>query len=85
MEDIMNIQDATKLATKKLLTMTRKEWEGSHQTRVLPTNDSFLHCIVTSNDGKHLIRYWQPSADDLMAEDWEVINPIKDQELLKLF
>ena len=44
-----------------------------------------LHCIVTSNDGKHLIRYWQPSADDLMAEDWEVINPIKDQELLKLF
>ncbi|MEB5793318.1 Thoeris anti-defense Tad2 family protein [Staphylococcus hominis] len=81
----MNIQDATKLATKKLLTMTRKEWGGSHQTQILPTNDSFLHCIVTSNDGKHLVRYWQPSADDLIAEDWEVINPIKDQELLKRF
>lgn len=80
----MNIQDATKLATTKLLTMTRKEWEGSHH-RILPTNDSFLHCILTSNDGKHLVRYWQPSADDLMAEDWEVINSIKDEELLALF
>ncbi|WP_415425748.1 MW1434 family type I TA system toxin [Staphylococcus borealis] len=81
----MNIQDATKLATTRLLTMTRTKWEGSHQTQILPTNESFLHCIITSNDGKHLIRYWQPSADDLMAEDWEVINPIKDQELLKRF
>lgn len=81
----MNIQDATKLATTKLLTMTRKEWEGSHQTRILPTNDSFLHCILTNNDGKLLVRYWQPSADDLMAEDWEVINSIKDEELLALF
>lgn len=77
----MNKQEATKLATARLLTMTRKEWEGSHQTQILPTNDSFLHCIVTSNDGKRLIRYWQPSADDLMAEDWEVINSIRDQEL----
>ncbi|HDT6932226.1 TPA: DUF2829 domain-containing protein, partial [Staphylococcus aureus] len=30
-------------------------------------------------------RYWQPSADDLMANDWEVINPTRDQELLKQF
>ncbi|MDS3908743.1 DUF2829 domain-containing protein [Staphylococcus hominis] len=81
----MNIQDATKLATKKLLTMTRKEWEGNHQTQVLPTNDSCLHCIVTSKDGKQLIRYWQPSADDLMADDWEVVNSVRDQELLKRF
>ncbi|HCU7668799.1 TPA: DUF2829 domain-containing protein, partial [Staphylococcus aureus] len=26
-----------------------------------------------------------PSADDLMANDWEVINPTRDQELLKQF
>ncbi|MCY1585621.1 DUF2829 domain-containing protein [Staphylococcus pettenkoferi] len=81
----MNIQEATKLATKELLTMTRKEWKESHQAQVLPTNDSFLNCILSSNDGKCLVRYWQPSADDLMADDWEVINPIRDQELLKQF
>ena len=81
----MNIQEATKLATRNLVTMTRKEWKESHQTEVLPTNDSFLNCIIASNDGKRLNRYWQPSADDLMADDWEVINPIRDQELLKQF
>ncbi|MCY1566801.1 DUF2829 domain-containing protein [Staphylococcus pettenkoferi] len=81
----MNIQEATKLATKHLVTMTRQEWKESHQTKILPTNDSFLHCLVSNKDGKHLIKYWQPSADDLVADDWEVINPIRDQELLKQF
>ncbi|WP_194746560.1 Thoeris anti-defense Tad2 family protein [Staphylococcus chromogenes] len=81
----MNIQEATKLATKGLLMMTRNEWKKSHQTQILPTNDSFLQCVVSSKDGENLVRYWQPSADDLMADDWEVINPIRDQELLKQF
>lgn len=63
--------------------MTRKEWGGSHQTQILPTNDSFLHCIVTSNDGKHLVRYWQPSADDLMADDWEVVGEKTMTEKIK--
>ncbi|WP_312632300.1 Thoeris anti-defense Tad2 family protein, partial [Mammaliicoccus sciuri] len=57
----------------------------SHRTKILPTNDSFLQCIISNSDGTNLIRYWQPSADDLMANDWEVINPTRDQELLKQF
>lgn len=81
----MNIQDSTKIAIKHSLTMTRKKWKESHQARVLPTNDSFLQCVITSRDGKQITRYWQPSADDLVADDWEVINPIKDRELLKQF
>ncbi|HEC2198576.1 TPA: DUF2829 domain-containing protein [Staphylococcus delphini] len=81
----MNIQEATKLATEKLVTMTRKEWKESHQAEVFPTNDSLLHCIISVDNGKVLTKYWQPSADDLMANDWEVINPVKDQELLKRF
>ncbi|HDD2608577.1 TPA: DUF2829 domain-containing protein, partial [Staphylococcus aureus] len=44
-----------------------------------------LQCIISNSDGTNLIRYWQPSADDLMANDWEVINPTRDQELLKQF
>ncbi|WP_436962790.1 Thoeris anti-defense Tad2 family protein [Staphylococcus shinii] len=70
----MNIQEATKLATKHLVTMTRSEWETSHRTEILPTNDSFLQCIVTGSNGKNITRYWEPSADDLMANDWKVIN-----------
>lgn len=70
----MNIQDATKLATKHLVTMTRSEWETSHRAEILPTNDSFLQCIVTGSNGKNITRYWEPSADDLMAADWKVIN-----------
>lgn len=76
----MNIQEATKLASKYLVTMNRKEWKISHQAEVLPTNDSSLQCIVTGNDGRSITRYWQPSADDLMAEDWEVLTPIINRE-----
>ncbi|MCS4486347.1 DUF2829 domain-containing protein [Staphylococcus americanisciuri] len=74
----MNIQEATKLATSNLVTMTRKKWKESHQAEVFPTNDSFLQCVLSGKNGKTLSRYWQPSADDLMANDWEVIVPIKD-------
>lgn len=81
----MNIQEATKIATKNLVSMTRKDWKESHRTKILPTNDSFLQCIISNSDGTNLIRYWQPSAYDLMANDWEVINPTRDQELLKQF
>ncbi|HCY7597825.1 TPA: DUF2829 domain-containing protein [Staphylococcus aureus] len=81
----MNIQEATKIAIKNLVSMTRKDWKESHRTKILPTNDSFLQCIISNSDGTNLIRYWQPSADDLMANDWEVINPTRDQELLKQF
>lgn len=80
----MNIQEATKIATKNLVSMTLKDWKESHRTKILPTNDSFLQCIISNSDGTNLIRYWQPSADDLMANDWEVINPIRDQELLQV-
>lgn len=79
----MNIQEATKLAMKELLTMTRKEWKESHQAQVLPTNDSFLNCILSSNDGKCLVRYWQPSADDLMADDWHVVGEKTMTEKIK--
>lgn len=39
----MNIQEATKIATKNLVSMTRKDWKESHRTKILPTNDSFYN------------------------------------------
>lgn len=76
----MNIQKATKLATKHLIAMTREEWKKSHKAEIFPTNDEFLQCIVIGNTGKDITRYWEPSADDLMADDWKVITPITIQE-----
>ncbi len=29
----MNIQEATKIATKNLVSMTRKDWKESHRTK----------------------------------------------------
>ncbi|HDA2003070.1 DUF2829 domain-containing protein, partial [Staphylococcus aureus] len=52
----MNIQEATKIATKNLVSMTRKDWKESHRTKILPTNDSFLQCIISNSDGTNLIR-----------------------------
>ncbi|MCD8920916.1 DUF2829 domain-containing protein [Staphylococcus gallinarum] len=68
----MNIQDATKLATKHLVTMTRSEWDTSHKTEILPTNDEFLQCIVVGKNGNSITKYWEPSANDLLADDWIV-------------
>lgn len=75
----MNIQEATILSTKYLVTMTREEWKQSHKAEVLPTNDSFLQCLIIGNNGEEIINYWQPSADDLKADDWEVITPVINQ------
>lgn len=76
----MNIQEAALLATEKLVTMNRKEWKESHQTVVFPTNDTFLQCLLCSKDGNRIIKYWQPTADDLIANDWEVNTSLIDQE-----
>ncbi|MBR9520955.1 DUF2829 domain-containing protein, partial [Staphylococcus aureus] len=48
----MNIQEATKLAMEKgisIVSMTRKDWKESHRTKILPTNDSFLQCIISNS------------------------------------
>lgn len=46
------------------------------KARIMPTN-SYETCIITviqKGEPKGGSRCWNPTADDLMADDWEVIN-----------
>ena len=39
---------------------------------IIPTNSDALKMYVVSLEGKKGSRYWNPSAEDLTTDDWEV-------------
>lgn len=74
----MNIQTAIKEAIKNNAFITRKSLcFGEGITMVKPTN-SFDCCIVIvegdTETGRRQVRCWNPTAGDLMAEDWKVVT-----------
>lgn len=71
----MNIRDAILTAQKKQKGISRKSWTPG-ESYILPTNMSTCMIIVPYRDfekGKsNIIPRWEPTADDLTAEDWFV-------------
>lgn len=73
----MNIQDATKLAMENGRTIHRiSEFDKNRKTgenlEILPTNVYGYLIIIPSK--KAFYPLWQPMAEDLLADDWEVIG-----------
>ncbi len=70
----MNIIEATKQALPQGKGITRKIWDRQHLLMaIFPTNTS--ECCIASTLGNHLPKpRWNPTADDLLAEDWKVIE-----------
>ena len=65
----MNIQEATKLAMEKGISIRR---ENQDVYGILPTNLQRYQCLVVSRHYKKRQTAggrWQPSADDLIADD----------------
>ena len=65
----MNIQEATKLAMEKGISIRRDQ----DVYGILPTNLQRYQCLVVSRHYKKRQTAggrWQPSADDLIADDW---------------
>lgn len=78
----MKISEAVKRAVEEGKYIQREGIEGLfnksfHQTKIKPTN-SYASCIVYTFDQKgNEIRHcknWNPSAEDLMADDWVLID-----------
>lgn len=68
----MDIKEATILAMNKGKYMYRKsEKEEGIDVNVLPTN-TWDCCILISDSTDKVGKRWNPTADDLMADDWEV-------------
>lgn len=67
----MNIQEACELSQRTMKPMYRKsEREKGMRFFILPTNDATSLCLIVMKERTQL--RWQPSFDDLIADDWEV-------------
>ncbi|MFT8860897.1 MW1434 family type I TA system toxin [Schleiferilactobacillus harbinensis] len=64
----MNIQDAVTAALEQGKGITRKSWMP-RPIYLIPTNTTVRFVIVLPNNDKPAPR-WEPSADDLVANDW---------------
>lgn len=72
----MGIQEAVKHAVEKNGYIRRKDLNNMgmwSDTLIRPTN-SYDCCIILSKKENRQSRCWNPTADDLIADDWEVIT-----------
>lgn len=73
----MNIQEATKLAMENGKSIHRKSEfdvlrKPGENLELLPTN-SYGYVVVKPRQ-KAFYPMWQPMAEDLIADDWEIIG-----------
>lgn len=67
----MNIQDATKKALEENKYI-RRESANHSMTRIKPTNSYDCCLVVVNGKNRQQGRCWNPTADDLMADDWVI-------------
>lgn len=68
----MNIQNATKEALEKGCFIARESLKGS-KTVIKPTNTYDCCIIMVKGKESQQSRFWNPTADDLIAEDWKIV------------
>jgi hypothetical protein len=67
----MHIHEAVKKAIEQNKKIQRKAYE---YFSVKPTDSGPLACLIFSRRDDKPGRYWNPSANDLMADDWELCD-----------
>lgn len=81
----MNIQEAAKRSEKENKMMFRKnamQINGAIRIGILPT-DSYATCLIAKiRDGKviDIMSYWNPTLNDLAADDWELAERPPQEE-----
>lgn len=76
----MNIKEATKKAMKEQAFITRqKDYSlGDYRIGIIKPSNTHDTCAIMTIDAKgnlsNYCRNWNPTADDLMADDWEVVK-----------
>ncbi len=75
----MNIQAATKKAVESRGLMYRMSTRQVNEARygvIKPTNtyDSCILVVMDKGIQTKSCRAWNPTADDLLADDWEVVK-----------
>lgn len=77
----MNIQEAVKKSTETKRAFTRTQIDN--YIALVPTNNPYMLVMVINVNNKSRLpgRGWQPTADDLMSNDW-YITDINYQNLI---
>lgn len=75
----MHIHEAAKKALEEsglIIRTSAKEPESNIYSAIRPTNSYDACRLITMRAGKteKACRWWNPTADDLMADDWTVIK-----------
>lgn len=69
----MNIQEAIDIALPKGTAISRKKWQKEERMLwVIPTNTSACMILLSNAEPieQKLLLGWQPTAEDLQADDW---------------
>lgn len=74
----MRIHEAINDTTREKPCIRRKAWEyptakPEVAVKILPTNSPDC-CVVLGVANKNPRKGWQPTAEDLVAEDWETVR-----------
>lgn len=75
----MHISDAVAAAIKSGQCIARRKWESPYRFRIEPT-DTPDGCICHSKAMKNPCRGWQPTAEDLLADDWFLLSKYNGSE-----
>lgn len=75
----MRIHEAVKKALEEdalIIRASAKEPESDIYSAIRPSNSYDTCRLVTMKNGKaeRACRWWNPTADDLMADDWTIIK-----------
>lgn len=66
----MKISEAVEKALKNNTPIVRKELP--YGTKIYPTNSSDCCFVLSDDKSRQPVRCWNPTANDLVADDWEV-------------
>ncbi|MEY8537559.1 MW1434 family type I TA system toxin [Lactococcus muris] len=67
----MNIIEATKKATEANKAIYRNY---QPDIQFIPTNSGPLAFVVIASDNDKVGKFWNPNAEDILAEDWEIMK-----------
>lgn len=87
----MNIIQAIQNTCKGEPYITRREWEHQfepapdHRILLMPTDTPDCIIALTSRDGIRSYPRWNPTKEDLLADDWITAGPSLAEDRYKTF
>ena len=74
----MNINEAVKDALEKKGFIRRHDY-FCREELIKPTNQNECCIFIFKEKYRQQSRLWHPTADDLMADDWEVVTDLRNE------